>query len=141
MDCRDCRPGVQRQAGGTPARGSQHVPHNEHTHVAGRRACVPDAARHGCRYPWPRLEQAGCHQRGRGVDAAIQLPGFDGQGAEDGASAAEVPVAVDGLIAAIDANAKKLPARKATRAMLEEVRAIQHWADQHLARVNFEVEF
>ena len=66
---------------------------------------------------------------------------IDGQAAQDGSPAAEVLAAVDGLLVAIGASAKKLPAKKATLAVLEEVRAILHWAEQNQARVYFEVEF
>jgi hypothetical protein len=65
--------------------------------------------------------------------------GFDGQTPEDGAPAAEVLAAVDDLLAAIDASDRKLPARKATLTVLEELRIILHWADQQQARDYFDV--
>jgi len=77
------------------------------------------------------------------VDAGLtplsSYVGFDGQAPEDGAPAAEVLAAVDDLLAAIDASDKKLPARKATLAVLEELRIILHWADQQQAQVYFDV--
>jgi hypothetical protein len=76
-----------------------------------------------------------------GLTPLSNYVGIDGQAPEDGAPAAEVLVAVDGLLAAIAASAKKLPARKATLAALEQVRAILQWADEHQARVYFEVDF
>ncbi|MTW11321.1 hypothetical protein GM658_12020 [Pseudoduganella eburnea] len=87
---------------------------------------------------WSKLEAI---SEEAGLPALSKYVGIDGQAAQDGAPAVEVLKAVDGLLAAIDATAKKLPAKKATLAALEEVRAILHWAEQHRAPVYFEVEF
>lgn len=76
-----------------------------------------------------------------GLPSLSSYIGIDGQAAEDGAPAAEVLAAVDGLLAAINTSTHKLPARKAALAALEEVRVILRWAEQHEARVYFEVEF
>jgi hypothetical protein len=87
---------------------------------------------------WSKLESISVEA---GLTPLSNYVGIDGQAPEDGAPAAEVLVAVDGLLAAIAASAKKLPARKATLAALEQVRAILQWADEHQARVYFEVDF
>ncbi|KQV46001.1 MULTISPECIES: hypothetical protein [unclassified Duganella] len=87
---------------------------------------------------WSKLESISAEQ---GLAPLSNYVGIDGQAEEDGAPAAEVLAAVDGLLAAIGASTKKLPAKKATLAALEEVRAILQWAEQHQARVYFEVEF
>ncbi|KQZ44932.1 hypothetical protein ASD58_01380 [Duganella sp. Root1480D1] len=87
---------------------------------------------------WSKLESI---SEEAGLPSLSKYVGIDGQAAEDGTPAAEVLAAVDGLLAAIGQSTKKLPARKATLAALEEVRAILQWADQHQARVYFDVEF
>lgn len=87
---------------------------------------------------WSKLESISGEA---GLPSLSKYVGINGQAAEDGTPAAQVLAAVDGLLAAIGASAKKLPAKKATLAALEEVRAILQWADQHQARVYFEVEF
>jgi len=87
---------------------------------------------------WSKLEAI---SEEAGLISLSKYIGINGQVAEDGAPAAEVLAAVDGLLAAIAASPKKLPAKKATLAALEEVRAILQWAVQHQARVYFEVEF
>ncbi len=87
---------------------------------------------------WSKLESI---SEEAGLAPLSKFIGIDGQAAEDGTPAAEVLAAVDGLLAAIDASGKKLPAKKATLAALEEVRAILQWSDQHQARVYFDVEF
>ncbi|MGW8393390.1 hypothetical protein [Pseudoduganella sp. HUAS MS19] len=86
---------------------------------------------------WSKLESI---SEEAGLMPLSDYVGIDGQAPEDGAPAAEVLQAVDGLLAAIDASAKKLPARKATLAVLLEVRAILLWAVEHRARVYFDVD-
>jgi hypothetical protein len=86
---------------------------------------------------WSKLESI---SEEAGLKPLSEYVGIDGQAAEDGAPAAEVLKAVDGLLAAIDASGKKLPAKKATLAVLQEVRAILEWAEEHQARVYFEVD-
>jgi len=87
---------------------------------------------------WNKLEAISAEA---GLTPLSSYVGIDGQTAADGAPAAEVLAAVDGLLAAIEATTKKLPSKKATLAVLEEVRAILQWSDQHQARVYFDVEF
>lgn len=87
---------------------------------------------------WSKLESISGEV---GLASLSNYVGIDGQAAEDGAPATEVLAAVEGLLAAIDTPGKKLPAKKATLAVLEEVRAILQWAVQHQARVYFDVEF
>jgi len=87
---------------------------------------------------WSKLEAI---SEEAGLEPLSKFVGIDGQAAEDGTPAAQVLAAVDGLVAAINASAKKLPSKKATLAALEEVRAILQWSDKHQARVYFDVEF
>lgn len=101
---------------------------------------------------WPQTDEIDAEVLGRAwnkLDAICKehqvrplsdFIGIDGQAREDSAAAAEVLVTVDALRAAAQDARHRIPAKRATREVLDQLRAALLWLDERQGHVHFEID-
>lgn len=76
-----------------------------------------------------------------GIQPLSTFIGIEGQSADESASAEEVLITVDALLAALQDGKQRIPAKQATREVLTQLRNVLLWLQARQGRVYFDADF